>query len=566
MNSVFFLALRRLRTPLILMIIIFAVSTAGLALIPGRDAAGDPVHLSIFQAFYFVSYTATTIGFGEIPFSFSDAQRLWVTFIIFSSVMGWTYLIGGILRLAQDDAFQQAITSTRFTRQVERLREPFFIVCGVGETGLMVVKALDHLGFRAVVIDREQKNVQELELEDLSSDPPSLCADARIPDNVVACGIHHPRCLGILVLTNDDETNLAVALTVHLVNPSLKIIARCKTPEVKRTMLAIGVHEIINPFSEFSRQLLLAMNAPNSYRLAFWLSGLPRNRLRAAVPVPPGHWIVCGHGRFGREIVDALQRSGFKVRVIDPSVDPALEFGIAASGDDMKALLKAGLEDAIGVVAGTDDDVTNLTIGVTARFARPEIFLILRQNLLSNRKTFEVSGADMTMVSSTIIANRCIAGISTPLLSRFLEIVKQKPDEWAASLVEELQTLIGDETPHFWSVGFTPESAPGLVALRAAGTDEIPLAALRRDFADRDAFALLKPLLLLRDNEQYDRPDESMLLQPGDRILFTGTSAAESSVRHIVTNVNVADYVVNGRNVLGGLVWRMLDARRETRS
>ena len=38
--SVFFLALRRMRAPLIVLIVIYAVSTLGLTLIPGVDAQG----------------------------------------------------------------------------------------------------------------------------------------------------------------------------------------------------------------------------------------------------------------------------------------------------------------------------------------------------------------------------------------------------------------------------------------------------------------------------------------------------------------------------------------------
>ena len=38
--------------------------------------------MSLFQAFYFMTYTASTIGFGEIPQGFTDRQRLWVVVII----------------------------------------------------------------------------------------------------------------------------------------------------------------------------------------------------------------------------------------------------------------------------------------------------------------------------------------------------------------------------------------------------------------------------------------------------------------------------------------------------
>ena len=62
-----FLVLRRMRLPLIVLIIIFSVSVLGLSLIPGEDAQGRPDRMGLFDAFYVMSYTATTIGFGELP-------------------------------------------------------------------------------------------------------------------------------------------------------------------------------------------------------------------------------------------------------------------------------------------------------------------------------------------------------------------------------------------------------------------------------------------------------------------------------------------------------------------
>ena len=96
------LVLRRMRIPLIVLIVIFAVSVLGLTLVPGEDAQGRPTRLGIFEAFYFMSFTATTIGLGEIPYTFTPAQRMWVTFAIFLSVIGWAYAVGSLLALMQD--------------------------------------------------------------------------------------------------------------------------------------------------------------------------------------------------------------------------------------------------------------------------------------------------------------------------------------------------------------------------------------------------------------------------------------------------------------------------------
>ena len=79
-----------MRVPIIVLIVIYAIAVIGLTLVPGVDAEGQvAAPLSFFHAFYFVSYTATTIGFGEIPTAFSDAQRLWVTICIYLTVIGW---------------------------------------------------------------------------------------------------------------------------------------------------------------------------------------------------------------------------------------------------------------------------------------------------------------------------------------------------------------------------------------------------------------------------------------------------------------------------------------------
>ena len=96
-------------TPLIVLIVIFAVSVLGLTVIPGQDAAGRPVRMGFFDAFYIMSYTASTIGFGEIPYPFTYNQRMWVTISIYLTVIGWAYAIGSLLALLQDRAFRSAL-------------------------------------------------------------------------------------------------------------------------------------------------------------------------------------------------------------------------------------------------------------------------------------------------------------------------------------------------------------------------------------------------------------------------------------------------------------------------
>lgn len=141
-STAIFLVLRRMRAPLIVLISLFAVSILGLTLMPGVDAEGKPWHMDPFEAFYFMSYTATTIGFGEIPHPFTTAQRAWVIVSIYLSVVAWAYAIGSVLALLQDRGFKEALSLQRFERRVRGLREPFLILAGFGQAGQVVARSL----------------------------------------------------------------------------------------------------------------------------------------------------------------------------------------------------------------------------------------------------------------------------------------------------------------------------------------------------------------------------------------------------------------------------------------
>ena len=182
MNSAFFLVLRRMRAPIIVLIAIYAIAVAGLTLVPGVDAEGKPAPaMSFFHAFYFISYTATTIGFGEIPNAFSDAQRLWVTFCIYLTVVGWSYSVVTLIALLQDKGFQNTLTVNRFSRRVRQLKEPFYLIAGSGETGNLICRTFDRTSQAFVVIEKNELRVEELDLQDFKTDIPALAADAGLP-------------------------------------------------------------------------------------------------------------------------------------------------------------------------------------------------------------------------------------------------------------------------------------------------------------------------------------------------------------------------------------------------
>jgi voltage-gated potassium channel len=555
-----FLVLRRMRAPLIVLIVIFAVSVFVLTLIPGRTPDGQPWRMSVFDAFYFMSYTASTIGFGELPHEFSDAQRLWVTVTIYLTVIGWAYAIGSLLSLLQDRAFRQAIALQHFQRKVARLREPFLLFAGYGRTGELLGDAFDALGKRFVVLDLDELRIEELELTSFHADVPGLVADARDPRNLGVAGLGSAWCVGVLALTDDDETNLAVTMAAALLRPDVPVVARTSSAEVAERMREFGEPTVINPFDRFGDHLRVALRAPATHQLITWLeSGPGADRPPRGRPPADGRWVVCGYGRFGRELTEDLLAEGLEVTVVDPTGSEPAPPGLAVvrgQGFEPDVLERADVAGAVGFVAGTDNDTTNLSLVAAARRVNPRLFVSARQNHVSSAPLFSAVGVDALLVPTEVVAHEVFAQLSTPLLWRFLRELPRRDDAFAAELVDRLTQRCDRRLQAMWKVRLTRAEAPALTGWLAAGGAR--LGDLLRDPDDRDRPLPAVVLMVLRGGAGLLTPDDDTELHPGDELLLAGLPAARRGLDTIMVVDAAREYVVSGRHVPASWVWRRL--------
>ena len=73
----------------------------------------NPVHRNIYELYtaLVVSYTAITIGFGELPYAFTDVLHMWLTIAVYAAVATWAYSIGAAVTAVQDPAFRTLRTA-----------------------------------------------------------------------------------------------------------------------------------------------------------------------------------------------------------------------------------------------------------------------------------------------------------------------------------------------------------------------------------------------------------------------------------------------------------------------
>ena len=561
-NRVVFLILRQMRLPLLVLIGVYAISVLGLVLLPGLEVEGRPYRLDFFHAFYIVTYTITTIGFGELPYTFSVAQRLWMVLSIYLGVVGWVYAVGALIALVRDPAFRQVLVEGRFMAGVRRLSEPFYIVCGYGDTGSLVVHDMNEHGLHAVAVDIDPARISELTLEDLNFYVPGLCADAAQPDTLLAAGLTLPLCAGVVALTSSDTVNLKVAITAKLLNPGLRVICRADAHDTGANMKSFGTDAVINPFDSFANRLAMAVHSPDLYLLYSWLTQTPGQPLPLRYQPPRGLWVLCGYGRFGKAVHRYLDFEGVETVIIEKELEMtrAPKGAIRGRGTEAVTLREAHIEKAVGIVAGTDDDANNLSVIVTARSLNPNLFQVARQNARENDAIFDAARLDLVMQRSRIISNRILALISTPLLTEFLREARHQSNEWVSELVDRLWRLASNRTPDLWTVDVTADGAPAVHAALAADR-EVRLGQLLNDPRGREQRLNCLALLLQRGKELRLLPGDNLVLAPGDRILMCGRPGIVDRMRWALVNAGALHYLQSGEWRAEGTLWRWLTDR-----
>lgn len=563
MNNVIYLFLRRLRFPLITLIVVYSISVLGFVLIPGIDDQGNVYRMDFFHAVYFVSFMGSTIGFGEIPYEFTPGQRMWTLLCIYATVIAWLYGIGTTLALLQEPIFGRMLRRRSFVSTVKQMNEPFYLICGYGVTGSVVVRQLVRRDIRVVVLEIDPERIDALEMDELPVSVPALCADAQLPDLLDAAGLQHPKCIGVMALTDSDQVNLSISIASKLLCPERMVISRTESDITTANLQSFGTDLVIDPFRTYAQYLSLAAHAPYMHLVYDWIHNPFHRPLSSVYQRTKGRWIICGHGRFGRALYRAFDESDVDLTVVDIDAKKIedIPHQVTGVGTEAVTLTEAGVLDAVGIVAGTGNDADNLSIMMTARELNPKLLTVVRQNIHANSLVFKSSRADFIMEPGRIIANRILAHVKSPLVPVFIEEMQQHYDDvWAHTLINRMSRVVGDDELDSWAYTVSEEETPAVMEAFRQGF-ELKLSLFFKDPYNRKRNLHAFPLMLRRAGVIEMLPGELDLIQPGDEILICGLNKSNRRMQWTVNNYNVLHYVLTGNDASNNLLSRFLQKR-----
>ncbi|BDY13485.1 potassium channel family protein [Hydrogenimonas cancrithermarum] len=550
-NNSLYLIIKRMRTPMYVLVVTFSISILGMVLIPGVDDQGKPYHMTFFDAFYFVSYMATTIGFGEAPYEFTYPQRLWVGFCIYLTVIGWFYAIGSIISLVQDKVLAAQIALAQFQRKIKKMEEPFIIFVGYNSLTKAIIDRLTLDGIRSVVIEKNEEKIKMLALENYAIEVPALVGDIRDPKVFKTAGIHKHNCHAVVSLFNDDVMNLHVALSAKLMNKHVTVIVEATEEEYAQNLKTIGADIVENPFKIVAKRIYLSLKSPSLLMLEQWIYGDPLV-LRKKDRLPKeGKYIVCGYGRMGQALEVGLKRAGIDYIFIEASPEKAAkakrgEKVIVGDADDKKILLKADVQEASCIIAATKDDLLNLSIIMAAKRINPEIYTVARENHINDTVVFKAAKIDRVIMIETLMVKKTYNILARPLADRFIRLMKYRGEAWGEKVVDLLKEYINNN-PETMETVIDEDHAYALVRHIRESGEEIPYSILYRS---REEWKRENPLLVLyvrRGGEEMLLPDPSLPIQIGDEVLIAGTKEAFEDVGYIMENLYELYYVMQGK-------------------
>lgn len=184
-----------------------------------------------------------------------------------------------------------------------------------------------------------------------------------------------------------------------------------------------------------------------------------RKRMEKLARNSSDHYIVCGIGDFGIHIINELRATKRPHVLIELNKNVIErnseiwhdEIFIAGDAADSDTLMQAGIMNARGLFAVTDDDNLNLVISLTAKQLNPHIRVVAQCKEIKNSEKIKTAGADSVVSTRYISGMRMVSEMVRPTVVTFLDTMmrdKNKnlrveeisvPDAFTGKLLSELE-------------------------------------------------------------------------------------------------------------------------------
>jgi voltage-gated potassium channel len=216
------------------------------------------------------------------------------------------------------------------------------------------------------------------------------------------------------------------------------------------TIASIGFNEIVDMHQyEYGRLFTVLISILGMGVLGYVLSTVTafmlendlnvewrRRKMLQKISKLEGHYIVCGVGRVGSNVVHELAMTGRTCVLVDEDIQhienclakhPGL-FHLQGDATDNDILLAAGAGRARGIFAVAQDDSQNLVISLSAKQINPNIRVVARCHEVKNVDKTLRAGADEIVSPDFTGGLRLVSAMVRPQVMNFLDEMLKSED------------------------------------------------------------------------------------------------------------------------------------------
>jgi voltage-gated potassium channel len=235
--------LRRLRTLALLIVLLIAGGTAGLA-VTEND--------SVWDAFQWSLDTIATIG--SHPRPETVAGQIVKVLLTVLGVGTLLYVLVSVTEVFVAGHLTELLAERRTLKAIEATSD-HYIICGFGRVGRQVARDLRAAGARYVVIDALPEN------RELAAGVGVRFIEGEATDDEVLRAAGIMRARGVVACVDSDADNIFITLSARELRPDIAIVARAASEDSESKLLRAGATRVISPYKTSGAEMArLALN------------------------------------------------------------------------------------------------------------------------------------------------------------------------------------------------------------------------------------------------------------------------------------------------------------------
>jgi voltage-gated potassium channel len=491
MNNNITLFKEKIKNISIVFVLVYLICTIGLILIPGVDDNGNKYNMELFDAFYIVSYTGLTIGFGELPYEWTRMQRIWMLITSYSTVILWVLAITKFTRELKNPNLMHDIHKYFFKRKINKLKDEYYIIFGYGNKGKNILKYLASHDIKGVIIEKNPNRISEILIDNINRKIKYYKAKELDADAIETAGYNRDNCRGVILALDDDSKSIELVTLAKIINKRKKIVATTYNDTTAKKLKAIDCDYVIEPHKIVINTI---KNCISNNKINYIYNMLTEEHYVDYVEtiIPNGSWIISGEENYCTLASQELNKLKVSNEVVKSS-DKILS---------KESLIATGIKTQKVMAVLYSNDHKNLYNITIAKTLNENITVITIANNQKNINLYKKIGADIIFQPHKLTTKNINYYLSEPLIKDYFHTLSKLESNRVEPIYEKIKEIYNSHNKDIKTHSFKKKTTEKeIISKFYGGEDEYLVLMIKRGkekiFMPKESFEILKNDIIL---------------------------------------------------------------------